>query len=241
MTPYILQVLTRFGLAPSIAKIRDRHGLITGAISNGAFYEIERTRVHPFSDGCSRLFNGNRTASGRNCGVPGNRLVLKRLDAACRSNRDVINSARHKLCATMALPPHFRDSRSKELMKTHAVLAAVLLMLGPAPARATVRIANDTGGQIGPYLAKYRALRASGERVEIDGPARRHVLCCWVSFRETVSASRRAPASYFTAPGTWKAIKRSPPRATASCGRLIPKACAGGSNRTADCILKLSR
>jgi molybdenum-dependent DNA-binding transcriptional regulator ModE len=73
MTPYILQVLTRFGLAPSIAKIRDRHGLITGAISNGAFYEIERTRVHPFSDGCSRLFNGNRTASGRNCGVLGKR------------------------------------------------------------------------------------------------------------------------------------------------------------------------
>jgi hypothetical protein len=58
---------------------------------------------------------------------------------------------------------------SEELMKTHAVLAAVLLMLGSAPATATVRIANDTGGQIGPYLAKYRALRASGERVEIDG------------------------------------------------------------------------
>jgi len=45
----------------------------------------------------------------------------------------------------------------------------MLLMLGPAPATATVRITNDTGGQIGPYLAKYRALRASGERVEIDG------------------------------------------------------------------------
>jgi hypothetical protein len=54
-------------------------------------------------------------------------------------------------------------------MKTHAVLAAVLLMLGLAPATATVRIANDPGGQIGPYLAKYRALRASRERVEIDG------------------------------------------------------------------------
>src|SRR5271157_4725020 len=54
-------------------------------------------------------------------------------------------------------------------MKTHAVLAAVLLMLGLAPATATVRIANDTGGQIGPYLAKYQALRVSGEKVEIDG------------------------------------------------------------------------
>jgi hypothetical protein len=55
------------------------------------------------------------------------------------------------------------------MMKTRAVLAAVLLTLGAAPATATVRIADDTGGQIGPYLAKYRTLRASGERVEIDG------------------------------------------------------------------------
>jgi hypothetical protein len=54
-------------------------------------------------------------------------------------------------------------------MRTHAVLAALSLMVGLAPAAATVRIANDTGGQIGPYLAKYRALKASGERVEIDG------------------------------------------------------------------------
>jgi hypothetical protein len=105
MTPYILQVLTRFGLAPSIANIGDRHGLITGAISNGAFYEIERTRVHPFSDGCSRLFNSNLTASGRKCGVPGNRLVLKRLDAACRSNRDVINSARPWLSRHISVIP----------------------------------------------------------------------------------------------------------------------------------------
>jgi hypothetical protein len=70
--------------------------------------------------------------------------MLWRLDAACRSNRDVINSVR------LALSAHFRDPRSKELMKTHAVLVAVLLMLGAAPATATVMIANDTGGQIGP-------------------------------------------------------------------------------------------
>ena len=34
---------------------------------------------------------------------------------------------------------------------------------------ATVRIANDSGGEIGDYVARFRALRASGERVEIDG------------------------------------------------------------------------
>src|ERR1700751_6086803 len=42
-------------------------------------------------------------------------------------------------------------------------------MLESAPATATVRIADYNVGQIVPYLAKYRALRASGERVEIDG------------------------------------------------------------------------
>jgi hypothetical protein len=50
-----------------------------------------------------------------------------------------------------------------------AALAAMLLMTGIASASATVRIYDDPGGQIGNYLAKYRALRLSGERVEIDG------------------------------------------------------------------------
>ena len=79
-------------------------------------------------------------------------------------------SGRCKPCATIAFFRHISAIRgAKKLMKTCATLIAVLLMLGLAPATATVRIANDTGGQIGPYLAKYRALRASGERVEIDG------------------------------------------------------------------------
>ena len=54
---------------------------------------------------------------------------------------------------------------------TTARLAAALLMLtiGAVPAGSTVRIYDDPGGQIGPYLDKYRALRQSGERVEIDG------------------------------------------------------------------------
>jgi hypothetical protein len=54
-------------------------------------------------------------------------------------------------------------------MRTGAALASILLVVGLAPAAATVRIADDTGGQIGAYLARYRALKASGERVEIDG------------------------------------------------------------------------
>jgi hypothetical protein len=41
--------------------------------------------------------------------------------------------------------------------------------MSAVPAAAAFIINDDNGGQIGPYLAKYRAIRASGERVEIDG------------------------------------------------------------------------
>jgi hypothetical protein len=54
-------------------------------------------------------------------------------------------------------------------MKARAALAAMFLVTSIAAASATVRISDDSGGQIGDYLAKFRALRASGERVEIDG------------------------------------------------------------------------
>jgi hypothetical protein len=54
-------------------------------------------------------------------------------------------------------------------MKTRSALVTIFLLFALAPASSTVRIGNDGGGQIGAYLAKYRALKVSGERVEIDG------------------------------------------------------------------------
>jgi hypothetical protein len=54
-------------------------------------------------------------------------------------------------------------------MKAWAAFAAILLMIGITSASATVRIYDDPGGQIGNYLAKFKAIRLSGERVEIDG------------------------------------------------------------------------
>jgi hypothetical protein len=63
----------------------------------------------------------------------------------------------------------FIVSPGKNFMTTRAVSAIILLLLGLVPAAATVSIHDDGGGQIGAYLAKYRALRASGERAEIDG------------------------------------------------------------------------
>jgi hypothetical protein len=54
-------------------------------------------------------------------------------------------------------------------LKKRTLLSVLLLMLAVAPAFGVVRISGDPGGQIGEYLAKYKAIRVSGERVEIDG------------------------------------------------------------------------
>src|SRR6202043_1162533 len=50
------------------------------------------------------------------------------------------------------------------------VLAAVLGTLALPPAQAEVRILASPGGQVGPFLDLFERVRASGERVVIDGP-----------------------------------------------------------------------
>ena len=49
------------------------------------------------------------------------------------------------------------------------LLCAALLASGIAPASATMRIAEDRGGQIGHYLQAFALLRSTGEDVMIDG------------------------------------------------------------------------
>jgi hypothetical protein len=49
-------------------------------------------------------------------------------------------------------------------------LAFVLLALASAPAEAEVRILASPGGEVGPFLDLFEQVRASGERVVIDGP-----------------------------------------------------------------------
>jgi hypothetical protein len=49
------------------------------------------------------------------------------------------------------------------------ILSVILLAAAVAPASATMRISEDRGGQIGQYLQTFALLRASGERVIIDG------------------------------------------------------------------------
>jgi len=49
------------------------------------------------------------------------------------------------------------------------VLCVALLASGIAPASATMRIAEDRGGQIGHYLQAFALLRSTGENVVVDG------------------------------------------------------------------------
>jgi hypothetical protein len=55
------------------------------------------------------------------------------------------------------------------ILKTMLV-AAVLCAAALPPAQAEVRILASPGGQVGPFLDLFERVRASGERVVIDGP-----------------------------------------------------------------------
>ena len=50
------------------------------------------------------------------------------------------------------------------------LLAAAVLALVPRPAASEIRILSSPGGAVGPYLELFDQVRASGERVVIDGP-----------------------------------------------------------------------
>jgi hypothetical protein len=50
------------------------------------------------------------------------------------------------------------------------LLATVLCALASPPAQAEVRIIASPGGPVGPFLDLFERVRASGERVVIDGP-----------------------------------------------------------------------
>ncbi len=63
-------------------------------------------------------------------------------------------------------------SSSKRLAGMMVSVVAVTAFLPPAstPARADVRILASPGGTVGGFLNLFEAVRASGERVVIDGP-----------------------------------------------------------------------
>jgi hypothetical protein len=45
-----------------------------------------------------------------------------------------------------------------------------LALLAPLPASADIRIIQSPGGEVGPFLDLFEQVRASGQRVVIDGP-----------------------------------------------------------------------
>jgi hypothetical protein len=60
--------------------------------------------------------------------------------------------------------------RSKMVVKSlTALLAMTILLAGTGASNAAVRIVDDPGGRIGTYVDRYEGVRASGEKVIIDG------------------------------------------------------------------------
>lgn len=80
------------------------------------------------------------------------------------------------------------------------LLCAALLASGIVPASATMRIAEDRGGQIGQYLQTYALLRSSGEKVIVDGNCLSAcTLLLGVIPRERICATERARFGFHAA------------------------------------------
>src|SRR3954454_11499679 len=63
------------------------------------------------------------------------------------------------------MEPHMATAASKAIL-----LAAALYAIALPSARAEIRILASPGGEVGPFLQLFERVRASGERVVIDGP-----------------------------------------------------------------------
>lgn len=86
-------------------------------------------------------------------------------------------------------------------MKWQAVVAGALAsVIVTTASLADVRITNDPGGEITAYLSKFRDMRASGERLIIDGPC---LSACtlFTAFlpRDQVCVTRRAVLGFHAA------------------------------------------
>lgn len=86
-------------------------------------------------------------------------------------------------------------------MSLRAALCGVFFAaLLAVDASAAVRISNDKGGQIGPYLDAYVSLRKTGQNVIIDGPC---LSACTIVLgvlpRERICVTRRAQLGFHAA------------------------------------------
>jgi hypothetical protein len=85
-------------------------------------------------------------------------------------------------------------------MKFRALLAAAMFAIFSCADAHAVRISNDKGGQIGPYLDAFVNIRNSGERVIIDGPC---LSACTIVLgilpRERICVTKRAQLGFHAA------------------------------------------
>jgi hypothetical protein len=104
-----------------------------------------------------------------------------------------------------------------------------------------VRIYDDCGGHIGEYLAKYHALRVSGEQVVIDGIcASACTMLLGTIPRDRICVTQRAVLEFHAAGIRHLPVRRSVARATEYCGRTILPTCASGSAATGDVGLEVT-
>src|SRR5712672_1161051 len=108
-------------------------------------------------------------------------------------------------------------------------LAAVLCGLVLPPAQAEIRILGSAGGQVGPFLDLFERVRASGERVVIDGPC----LSLGTMVSPSVQADRHGPSMTTRSPEarTRSNRSRNGPTCPPGLARMRISACAGGEIR----------
>jgi hypothetical protein len=79
-------------------------------------------------------------------------------------------------------------------------MVAAMLAFASMPARAEVRIISSSGGEVGSFLAAFEQVRASGERVVIDGPC---LSACTLVLsmvpRDRICVTRRAVLGFHAA------------------------------------------
>lgn len=81
-----------------------------------------------------------------------------------------------------------------------ALVGAAILALSTINASAVVRISDDVGGRIGTYVEAYSAVRASGQRVVIDGACLSAcTLVLGIVPRERICVTHRATLGFHAA------------------------------------------
>jgi hypothetical protein len=96
---------------------------------------------------------------------------------------------------------------------------ASMVAASMSPASALVRIGDDRGGQIGPYLNQFAAVRDSGETVMIDGAC---LSACTLVLgtvpRERICVTRRAALGFHAA---WNVASTGQPVVSLAGTRLL--------------------